>query len=85
MAQLASSSHEQVPSALGNPRDPSFPPPLVDPGAIRPGGPPPDGIPSIDRPVFARADTVGWLRETEPVVAVGVAGEARAYPVQILV
>ncbi len=53
---------------------------------IREGGPPRDGIPSIDRPNF---DTVSegrrWLRDREPVVFVERAGDARAYPLQILV
>ncbi|MDQ7799692.1 MAG: DUF3179 domain-containing protein [Armatimonadota bacterium] len=53
---------------------------------IREGGPPRDGIPAVDRPRF---DTVpqarGWLRDPEPVVVVKVRGEARAYPVQILI
>jgi hypothetical protein len=73
------------PSALGTMRDPSFPPPLVDPGEIISGGPPPDGIPSIDSPEFvsiAAADN--WLEDAEPVVYIEIGGDARAYPVQIL-
>jgi hypothetical protein len=53
---------------------------------IIPGGPPPDGIPAIDRPAFvspSRADT--WLKPKEPVVALEVSGDSRAYPLQILV
>jgi hypothetical protein len=49
------------------------------------GGPPPDGIPAIDRPVFVppgAAET--WLRPKEPVLALEVNGDARAYPLQIL-
>jgi hypothetical protein len=53
---------------------------------IREGGPPRDGIPSVDRPQF---DTVAearrWLGDQEPVVLVERTGDARAYPVQILV
>jgi len=49
------------------------------------GGPAPDGIPAIDRPVFVAPDAAGlWLREKEPVLAVDVNGDARAYPLQIL-
>lgn len=47
---------------------------------IIPGGPPPDGIPAIDRPAFvspSRADT--WLKPKEPVVALEVSGDSRAY------
>jgi hypothetical protein len=49
------------------------------------GGPAPDGIPPIDRPRFitpARADS--WLKPQEPVLAVTVGRDARAYPLQIL-
>jgi hypothetical protein len=56
--------------------------PLED---IRPGGPPPDGIPPIDRPAFvspAAADA--WLDPREPVLALEINGDARAYPLRIL-
>ncbi len=44
---------------------------LVPLKAIRPGGPPPDGIPAIDRPVFvAPTAAAAWLRPNEPVLAV---------------
>lgn len=59
---------------------------LVPLDEIVSGGPPPDGIPAIDRPKFVapkEADT--WLEAKEPVLAVQVNGEARAYPLQILV
>jgi hypothetical protein len=49
------------------------------------GGPPPDGIPAIDRPVFVvPADAAAWLKPQEPVLALTVAADARAYPLQIL-
>jgi len=60
------------------------PEPLVDPSEIRSGGPPPDGIPSIDDPTFLSPSAVDFLAENEPVVAVEVDGDARAYPIQIL-
>ena len=50
------------------------------------GGPPPDGIPPIDKPVFvspAAADA--WLKPTEPVLGLRVGSDARAYPLQILI
>jgi Protein of unknown function (DUF3179) len=55
-------------------------------GEFIPGGPPRDGIPPIDdpRPVSVLAAD-RWLDDREPVLAVEVAGRARAYPVQILV
>jgi hypothetical protein len=49
------------------------------------GGPPPDGIPAIDRPAFVNAaEAAGWLVPREPVLALQVKGDARAYPLQIL-
>ena len=58
---------------------------LVPLGEIVSGGPPPDGIPAIDQPAFvppAAADA--WLTQKEPVLALEIAGDARAYPLQIL-
>lgn len=60
------------------------PEPLVDLEEIRSGGPPPDGIPSIDDPKFVGVDEVVFLEENEPVLAVDIDGDVRAYPVQIL-
>ena len=49
------------------------------------GGPPKDGIPSIDNPNFVSvADADGWLGELEPVVLVEAGGVAKAYPLQVL-
>lgn len=57
----------------------------VDLKEIRPGGPPRDGIPPIDRPKFiASAEADAWLKDAEPVIAFAQGGEARAYPLQIL-
>ncbi|MGH9206518.1 MAG: DUF3179 domain-containing (seleno)protein, partial [Acidimicrobiales bacterium] len=85
LVQAVPSPREQVPSALDDPSDPALPQPLVDPSRILPGGPPPDGIPAIDHPRFERADTVGWLGNQEPVLSLQLGGEARAYPVEILI
>jgi len=58
---------------------------LVPLDEILPGGPPPDGIPAIDRPAFvAPANAAEWIRPKEPVLALEVNGDARAYPLQIL-
>lgn len=52
---------------------------------IQSGGPPRDGIPSIDAPQFVTAgETAVWLKDNEPVVALEINGDARAYPLQIL-
>ena len=49
------------------------------------GGPPPDGIPAIDHPAFVSpAEAAAWLVPNEPVLALEVKGDARAYPLQIL-
>ena len=50
------------------------------------GGPPKDGIPAIDDPHFIQyTDADQWLEESEPVVAFNLKGDARAYPIQILI
>jgi hypothetical protein len=49
------------------------------------GGPPKDGIPSIDEPVFETAAEADWIPNREVVFGVIAGGEARAYPRQILV
>lgn len=58
----------------------------IDYADIMTGGPPKDGIPAIDAPQFesvAAADQ--WLDDREPVQVVNLNGEARAYPVQVMV
>jgi len=58
---------------------------------IKSGGPPKDGIPAIDRPGFERlvsGKASGWaarLTDTEPVISLALEGEARAYPLRILI
>lgn len=74
------------PSALDVRNAPEFPPPLVDPDDIISGGPPPDGIPPIDAPRFL--DVVDGLELFDPaeaVVALEIDGDARAYPVQVMI
>jgi hypothetical protein len=45
---------------------------------------PQDGIPAIDEPKFAGVAAIDWLDPQEPVIALEVNGESRAYPLQIL-
>jgi hypothetical protein len=53
---------------------------------IESGGPPRDGIPPIDQPKFVSpAEAGGWLKDQEPVIAFELNGDARAYPLQILI
>ncbi len=84
LAQVAAGPAEDVPSALDDMNDPRLPKPLLDPSKILSGGPPPDGIPPIDKPRFTRARTVGWLADTEPLLSLTVGGETRGYPLQIM-
>ncbi|HAM54939.1 MAG TPA: hypothetical protein DCQ64_05870, partial [Candidatus Rokubacteria bacterium] len=50
------------------------------------GGPPPDGIPAIDRPSFVAPGAAdAWLTPGEPVLALRIGGDARAYPLRILI
>jgi hypothetical protein len=48
------------------------------------GGPPKDGIPSIDDPEFVPA-AEAELPDQEPVIGVVIDGDARAYPLRILI
>jgi hypothetical protein len=57
----------------------------VDLAEIESGGPPKDGIPAIDRPRFVGTPAArAWLKAREPVIALRMGKDARAYPLQIL-
>ncbi|MFQ5997767.1 MAG: DUF3179 domain-containing protein [Candidatus Bathyarchaeia archaeon] len=59
---------------------------IVHPSKLMPGGPPPDGIPSIDSPKFISAEQANeWLGDEEFVLGIEYNGILRAYPHQILV
>ncbi len=50
------------------------------------GGPPPDGIPPIDRPQFESVEAAAdWLSAQSPVIALQIDGDVRAYPLAILI
>lgn len=50
------------------------------------GGPGKDGIPSIDDPNFvSQQEAENWLQGREPVIALEINGEVKAYPIQILI
>jgi len=50
------------------------------------GGPPKDGIPALDKPVFVSVSQAArWLHPREPVIVVEYHSKARAYPLQILI
>ncbi len=57
----------------------------IDTGAILSGGPPRDGIPSIDEPKFVDVDAVDYLRDDDIVVGLVMGNVTRAYPLRILV
>ena len=61
-----------------------LPEPLIDFTELRSGGPPPDGIPPVDEPLFLEPSAVDFLADNEPVLALEIDGDSRAYPVQIL-
>lgn len=44
-----------------------------------------DGIPAIDQPKFLTVAETTFLKDQEPVIAFEDSGEARAYPLQILI
>ncbi|MEM1128018.1 MAG: DUF3179 domain-containing protein [Bacteroidota bacterium] len=82
---LVASAHAQQPEAL-----PGFRTDLsrsaIDLADLQAGGPPKDGIPSIQEPVFIAPEAAAdWLAGREPVVALAVNGVARAYPLQVLI
>lgn len=51
---------------------------------IRGGGPPRDGIPSIDKPIFQTPDSADWLRPDDRILGIELNGVSRAYPIAIL-
>ncbi|WP_236567859.1 MULTISPECIES: DUF3179 domain-containing protein [unclassified Nocardiopsis] len=76
---------EDVVSALDDPGAEELPEPLVDVDRLVDGGPPPDGIPALDDPRFETAGDVDWLEGAEPVLALSLGEDHRAYPVRILI
>jgi hypothetical protein len=51
---------------------------------IHSGGPPRDGIPSIDRPQFVAASEANFIGDKDRVIGVFHSGVAKAYPIKIL-
>ena len=59
---------------------------LIDPKKILSGGPPMDGIPSIDKPEFVSVDQADkWIKDNELVMAIDYKGTKKVYPLQIMV
>ncbi|MDT8407691.1 MAG: DUF3179 domain-containing protein [Methylococcales bacterium] len=57
---------------------------LLPASEILGGGPPKDGIPSIDQPRFVTADKAGFLTPESPVLGLAYRGVVKAYPIAIL-
>ena len=58
---------------------------LIPLDKIKGGGPPKDGIPSIDNPVFVTASESNFMSDSDTVIGLEINGDARAYPLFILV
>ena len=58
---------------------------IINPNKIRSGGPPMDGIPSIDNPKFISVNEVDWIEDNELVLALEYEDVKRVYPLQIMV
>lgn len=59
---------------------------IVDPLKISSGGPPMDGIPSIDEPKYITVSEADkWIQDNELVLALVHNGTKRVYPLQIMV
>ena len=85
LAAFAGTARAQAPPTGEFPKT-DFDKRTVDLSEIMSGGPPRDGIPAVDTPRYASTENAGeWLDPDEPVIAAEIAGEARAYPLQILI
>jgi hypothetical protein len=59
---------------------------IVDPEKIVGGGPPKDGIPSIDNPKYVSTEEADrWIEDNELVLSILYKGVKRVYPLQIMV
>lgn len=57
---------------------------LIPSKDILQGGPPRDGIPSIEKPKFVAGNAANFMRPTDRVIGITVNNESRAYPISIL-
>ncbi|QLH07056.1 DUF3179 domain-containing protein [Nitrosopumilus ureiphilus] len=58
---------------------------LIPLDRIKGGGPPKDGIPSIDNPIFTNVRDSQFMSDSDTVIGLEINGEAKAYPIFILV
>ncbi len=57
---------------------------LIDSNKILAGGPPKDGIPAIDNPVFISPRDATYLKHTDRILGIELNGISKAYPIAIL-
>ncbi len=57
----------------------------IDYSEVMSGGPPKDGIPALDRPIFISVADDKALSERDPVITLEINGEAKAYPLRVLI
>ena len=85
LAAIAAPARAQMPPTGEFPKT-DFEKRIVDLSEFMSGGPPRDGIPAVDEPRYTSTeDAAQWLDPDEPVIAAEIDGEARAYPLQILI
>jgi hypothetical protein len=58
---------------------------LIPLDKIKGGGPPKDGIPSIDNPIFTDIQNSNFMSDSDVVIGLEINGESKAYPLFILV
>jgi hypothetical protein len=59
--------------------------PLVPLSEIKSGGPPPDGIPAIDQPLWITpSEAAREVAPLEPVISLVIDGDERAYPLAVM-
>ena len=82
---LAGSSHAASPYENEWPNT-DFAKTVIELSEVQSGGVPKDGIPAIDNPKFVGVEPAAqWLNPVEPVIVLERNGNARAYPLQILI
>jgi len=57
----------------------------IERDAIKSGGPPRDGIPSIDKPKYISPDKADFMKDDDIVLSYTHEGTTRAYPLRVLV
>jgi hypothetical protein len=57
---------------------------LIPVDDIKKGGPPRDGIPSLDNPVFVGADDATYLKSRDRILGISINDVSHAYPIRVL-